>query len=124
MNREEFVAYISNEYGISEECPWAQYPSYSVFRHPSNRKWFAVVMDVPRNRLGLDGTDPLVIANLKADPLLLDALRKEPGFFPAYHMSKTHWISVALDASVENDKIKMLLALSYDITAPKRKAKK
>ena len=124
MNREEFVAYISNEYGISEECPWAQYPSYSVFRHPSNRKWFAVIMEVPREKIGLDGAELITIVNLKADPLLLDALRKEPGFFAAYHVSKTHWISVALDGSVENDKIKMLLALSYDMTAPKIKAKK
>ena len=75
-------------------------------------------------KIGLDGAELITIVNLKADPLLLDALRKEPGFFAAYHMSKTHWISVALDGSVENDKIKMLLALSYDMTAPKIKAKK
>lgn len=124
MNREEFVAYISNDYGISEEYPWTQYPSYSVFRHPSNRKWFAVIMEVPREKVGLDGGELITIVNLKADPLLLDALRREPGFFPAYHMSKTHWISVALDGTVEDDKVRMLLALSYDITAPKLKAKK
>ncbi len=40
----------------------------------------------------------------------------EAGVFPAYHMSKTHWISVLLDGSVDKDKIKWLLDLSFELT--------
>ena len=59
------------------------------------------------------------VVNLKCDPALIGLLRQERGFFPAYHMSKTSWITVAIDGSVADDKRKMLLDMSYEATAPK-----
>ena len=46
------------------------------------------------------------------------------GSIPAYHMRKDSWITVALDGSVADDKIKMLLDVSYQATAPKVRKKK
>jgi len=43
------------------------------------------------------------------------------GIFPAYHMSKRHWITAILDGRVEDDKLKWLLDVSYDLTGIKRK---
>ena len=37
---------------------------------------------------------------------------------------KDSWITVALDGSVSDDKIKMLLDMSYEATAPKTRKKK
>ena len=99
--------------------PWLKYPNYEVFRHCNNRKWFALIMDVPKNKLGLQGEEVLEVVNFKCDPILIGTLREEPGFFPAYHMSKDSWITVALDGSVSDDKIKMLLDTSYEATASK-----
>ncbi len=45
-------------------------------------------MDVPKNKLGLAGSDVIDVVNLKCDPILIGSLRKEPGIFPAYHMNK------------------------------------
>ena len=120
---EEAKLYISDEYGVDEEYLFAKHPLFCVFRHSNNRKWFAVVMDVPKNKLGLEGADALDVVNLKCDPILIGSLRKEPGVFPAYHMSKANWVSVALDGSVPDEKIKLLLDMSYDATAPKIKRK-
>ncbi len=39
-------------------------------------------------------------------------------------MSKDSWITVALDGSVSDDKIKMLLDTSYEATASKTHKKK
>ena len=36
-------------------------------------------------------------------------------------MNKTHWLSVALDGSADTEAVKLLLEMSYDLTAPKRK---
>ena len=80
-------------------------------------------MDVPRIKLGLEGSEPLDVVNLKCDPILIGSLRTESGIFSAYHMNKESWISVALDGSVPDDQIKMLLDMSYDETAPKTKRK-
>ena len=123
MNREQFIQYISDEYGIDGECLWVKYPLYRVFRHPGNRKWFAIVMDIPRNKLGLEGTETLNVVDLKCDPNLIGSLQGESGIFPAYHMRKTSWITVALDGSVPDKHIKMLLDMSYNATAPKMKKK-
>ena len=76
-------------------------------------------MDVPKNKLGLQGEEMLEVGDFKCDPILIGTLREEPGCFPAYHMSKDSWITVALDGSVSDDKIKMLLDTSYEATASK-----
>ena len=116
MSRQELQRYISEVYSAVPEFPWIRYPNYAVFRHQSNQKWFAAILEVPRVKLGLQGEGILEIVNLKCDPVLVGSLRSEPGFFPAYHMNKENWISVALDGSVPDRKIKMLLDLSYDAT--------
>ena len=43
-----------------------------MFRHPGNRKWFAIVMDVPDEKLGLEGDAIADIVNVKLDPGLVD----------------------------------------------------
>lgn len=121
MNRIQIINYISEVYGITAEYPFMQYPDTTVFRHTNNKKWFAVVMDVQKNKLGLSGDGKIDIINLKCDPILIGSLRNEKGFFPAYHMNKTNWISAALDGSADSEKIKWLLSLSFDLTAKKMK---
>ena len=83
MNREQFIQYISDEYGVDEEYLFAKHPLFCVFRHSSNRKWFAVVMDVPKNKLGLEGADALDVVNLKCGPhphrLAAERTRHLPG---------------------------------------------
>ena len=63
MNREELEAYILNHYSTEPDYPWADTPRAAVFRHAGNRKWFALVMEVPRDKLGLAGTEKLDIVN-------------------------------------------------------------
>lgn len=119
MNRDKLKRFIKENYNAESDHPWLTFPYYEVFRHSSNKKWFALVMDVPKSKLGLQGNEPLDVVNFKCNPILIGSLLDEPGFFPAYHMSKASWITVALDGSVADDKIKMLLDMSYDATAPK-----
>ncbi len=41
MDRTELEKYIRNNYGTEPDHPWIKYPNYGVFRHSSNKKWFA-----------------------------------------------------------------------------------
>ena len=123
MNRLELKKYIAETYGIEPYCPWIKNPNFEVFRHSSNKKWFALIMDIPRNRIGLRGTDTIDVVNLKCDPLLLGSVRAETGIFPAYHMNKENWVTAALDGSASDEIIKMLLDVSYELTAAKIKYK-
>lgn len=119
MNREELEACILNHYSTEPDYPWADTPRAAVFRHAGNRKWFALVMEVPRDKLGLAGTEQLDIVNFKCDPILISSLHGEPGIFPAYHMNKSSWITAALDGSVPAETIELLLDVSYELTKPK-----
>ena len=123
MNRAELTQYILEIYGTEPDHPWARYPNYEVFRHSGSRKWFALVMDIPRAKLGMPGEGAADIVNLKCDPRMTGSLRAEPGFFPAYHMNKESWITVSLDGAVLEEKLKALLELSYELTRPKPRKK-
>ena len=118
MNREELETYILAQYSTEPDYPWSDHPRFAVFRHVGNRKWFALVMEVPRDKLGLSGTAPLDVVNFKCDPIFIASLRGEAGIFPAYHMNKTSWITAALDGSVPRETLELLLDVSYELTKP------
>mgnify|MGYP002518615570 FL=1 len=123
MDRKELEQFIIDNYNCNTDYPWIKYPSFEVFRHTNNKKWFALIMDISKDKLGLESNEIISVVNFKCDPILIGSLLREKGFFPAYHMSKNSWITVALNNSVDNDKIKMLLDLSYQLTADKIKKK-
>lgn len=122
MTRAEIAAYIENRYGAQAEYPWTAYPNFMVFRRGDNRKWFAVVMDIPKRKLGMSSDEVIDVINIKCDPLLLGSLRASPGFYPAYHMNKAHWVTAALDGTIGQNEIKWLVDMSYDLAAPKQRA--
>lgn len=78
-------------------------------------------MEVGRDKLGLPDSEITDVINVKCDPFLIGSLRGQPGFHPAYHMNKEKWISIRLDGSVPDEKIKDLIDLSYQLTGPKKK---
>lgn len=122
MNRIEFEEFVASEYAVIGEYPWARYPAFEVFRHKENKKWFAVVMTIDKAKLGINEKGMIDVVNLKCDSFAISSLCEGKGIYPAYHMSKQHWISVLLDGSVDSDLIKMLLDVSYALTNHKRKS--
>ena len=86
-----------------------------------NNKWYGVILSVAGSKLGLEDDNIIDVINLKSDPMLIGSLRGQKGYFPAYHMNKEKWISVLLGDAGLDEPIKNLLALSYELTAPKKK---
>jgi len=121
MNRQELEKYILDTYDVSPEYPWIKYPFFSVFRHDSNKKWFAVIMTIDKSKLGIKEDGQIDVVNLKCDANIVPSMCEQDGIFPAYHMNKEHWITVALDGSASENNLKFLLALSYDLTDKKKK---
>ena len=116
MNADAFQSYIEETYNTAGEHLFAKYPGFVAFRHSGSRKWFAVVMEIPKEKLGLPGGGGISVVNLKCDQRMIGSFRSEPGIYPAYHMSKAHWLTVSLDGAVEDEKIKFLLDMSYHLT--------
>ena len=120
-NRLNLETYLSETYGAAGERPWDRYPNNQVFRHAGNKKWFALTMDIPKRNLGLPEDGDISVVNLKCDPRLIGSLRMEPGIYPGWHMNKSHWITVALDGTVEDEKLKFLVEMSYELTKKGKK---
>ncbi len=119
--RERIIQHILDRYAAEPEHLWARYPNYAVFRQSASRKWFAAVMDVAKKSIDLPGDGTADVMDLKCDPVLVGSLLAQDGFLPAYHMSKSSWISILLDETVPDEQIFPLIELSYDSVAPKRK---
>lgn len=116
MSRDDLIRYVQNRYGAEPEYLWEKFPNTFILRHANNRKWFAVVMDVDRSKLGLSGKGNVDVLDIKCGPLLSGSYLGKPGVIPAWHMSKTHWLGVLLDGSATDEIVKELLELSYDLT--------
>lgn len=95
----------------------------AVLRHGSDGKWFAIIMTVSRRKIGLDGTENIEVINLKDDPRTVDAHVTADGFHRAYHMNKTHWYTVRLDDTVDDETLFACIRRSYELTSPKGRRK-
>ena len=124
MNRTEFEALVTDQSEEVGERPFEKDQSIVVFRHSTNRKWFAVVMTIPKKRLGIAEEGSIDILNVKCAEEIIDSMWQEEGIWPAYHMNKRHWITVALDGRVPIETILWLLSISRDLTRSKIRAKK
>lgn len=123
--KDKVYKYIKKEYAVAPEYPWAPSFDHSVFRHADNRKWFAIIMNVSKDKLGLDGTDEVDVMNVKLDdPVFMDMLLHQKGYVSAYHMNKRNWISVLLDGSVPLSDIYSVIDFSFTATASKKKKEK
>ena len=124
MTRQELLNHIADTYGIAPDYPFEGDFTTAVCRHRDNRKWFAILMEIPRSRLGLSGEGTLNVVNLKISPEMLPSLLQARGVFPAYHMSKTHWVTVALDGAevrASDEMAEFLTEVSFTLTAKRTK---
>ena len=110
----EWIEYCLTYPDAYEDYPFDDEPgspeAWTVMRHRLNNKSFALLYD----REGL-------CLNLKCEPLRGDFLRGlYAGVTPAYHMNKTHWITVRPGEDVPDEVIRDLIDRSWRLAAPKR----
>ncbi len=123
--RENVLSLARDRYSTEPEYLFATNPGFAVLRHP-NKKWYGVIMDLSREKLGLPGAGIVDALNVKCDPVMSGSLRLQPGILPGYHMNKECWITILLDGTVDMEQVGILLDISYDMVGvrAKRKSKK
>ena len=55
--RERITQYIQDTYGTEAEYLWADSPGNAIFRHSASKKWYAAMMRVLPEKLGLTGEE-------------------------------------------------------------------
>lgn len=123
--RQQVFDYVKKTFKSEPEYLWKRFPDYAVFRHKDNRKWFGIVMDISRDKLGLDGSGLVDVLNVKIDdPVYHDALLQQEGILPGYHLNHGNWISILLDGTVGIEQVCDLIDAGYEATAPAKKKRK
>lgn len=119
MNRQQVLKYVREQYGTEPDFPFASSPDSAALRHAGSRRWYGLMMSVHRARLGLSGEGHVDVLNVKCEPALHYLYRQQPGILPAYHMNKEHWLSVLLDGSAPDARVRELIDLSFSLTQRK-----
>ena len=106
--------YIVNKYNTNPEFLWEKYPSYAIYR--KIKKWFALIGNVELNKVDnlSDDNKVVEIINLKINEEKLDDILKIKGCYKAYHMNKKKWITIILDDTLSDDKVKDMIDISFN----------
>ena len=120
MTRQSFLSYCLSAYGTVPDYPFDDWMEAAVLRHADSRKWYAIAMRVPRCKFGFDSNEAIDVVNLKFPTEMFGSFGAGEGVYPAYHMSKQHWISVLLP-DAPDDVVRFLTNVSYTATESRRK---
>ena len=122
MTKQQFLEHCLNTYSTSPDYPFDEDFETAVLRHSDNKKWYALVMRIPRSKLGLDSDEMVDVVNLKLPTEMFGSFGVEDGVYPAYHMNKLHWISVILQ-DAPDDVVKFLANVSFEATKTEKRMK-
>ncbi len=107
--------YILKKYGDTPQFLWDKYPDFAVFRCSKNQKWYAIMMSIPANKIGLNSNEKVQVLNVCAEPEKIPNLIDNKKIFPVYHMNKKYWITILFDTGITLREIYLLINNSYKI---------
>ena len=74
----DVISYIKNKYGDELEYLWDKFPSYAVVRNKHNKKWYALIAKIEKNKLIGDSKELIWILNLRCDSDIVDGINIFP----------------------------------------------
>lgn len=115
----ELIDYVREKYGDELEFLWKKFPDNAVWRRKDNEKWYAALLTVTKNKLGIQSNEVVEIIDLRLEPELLEHLLDNVKYFPGWHMNKKNWYTIILDGSVPTKEICQRLDDSYALALKK-----
>ena len=102
---DKIIRCVREKYRNEFEFLWNKFPNNAIVRRPDNKKWYAVLLTVSREKIGLSGRDEVEVIDLRMKPEDIVRLVDGRRYFVGYHMNKKHWITICLDGSVSFEEI-------------------
>lgn len=112
----QIIKYVEEKYNNKLEFLWIKFPKYAIFRHKENKKWYAILMSLEENKLGIESDKIIDIVVLKNNRDNIINLIDNEKYFAGYHMNKRNWFTIKLDDSVPIKEIYYFIDESYIIT--------
>ncbi len=113
------IKYVKEKYNDELEYLWEKFPNNAVFRNKDNKKWYAILLILPKRKLGIDEDGNVEIIDLRIKPSLIGDLIDNEKYFSGYHMNKKNWFTIKLDGSVSVKEICNWIDESYEIAKSK-----
>ncbi len=111
----QIINYIKEKYDNDPEFLWEKYEGTAVFRHKENGKWYGLLMNLSKSKLGIDSDEVVDIIDLKILPQDIENIVDNEKYFLGYHMNKKHWFTILLDNGVPIERIFEFIDKSYNI---------
>ncbi|TXJ20764.1 hypothetical protein EPJ79_06395 [Brachyspira aalborgi] len=112
----QIIKYVKEKYNDELEFLWIKFPKYAIFRHKENKKWYALLVALEENKLGIVGdkiVDIIVLKNKREN--IINLIDNEK-YFAGYHMNKRNWFTIKLDDSITIKEIYNFIDESYNIS--------
>ena len=107
---------IKEKYGDNPEFEWEKFPLYATFKNKYSNKWYGIIMNLDKSKLGEKSTGEVEIIDIKLEANEIRDLLTQDGFYPAYHMNKKNWITIILNNTISDENIMKLIDKSYSYT--------
>ena len=111
----EVIGYIRDRYHDELEFLWAKSPNNAVWRRKDTKKWYGVILTIPREKLGLQSNEIVEIIDLRLQPERIKTIVDHERYFPGWHMNKRSWYTIILDYSVDTEDICKKIDESYQL---------
>ena len=113
----KIIDYCVEKYSTNPEYLWEKFPNNAIFRRKDNKKWYAAILTVRKDKLGFIESDEIEVIDLRCNNIENTVDNKN--FFPGYHMNKKHWITIILDGTVTLDIIENMVDKSFELAQKK-----
>lgn len=111
----KIIEYINKKYSDKAEYLWEKFPNNAIFRKPESQKWYAAILTVKKNSIGLEEDGEIEVIDLKAEPERIKTIVDGTKYLPGFHMNKKHWFTIKLDKTVPISEICCLIDESREI---------
>lgn len=116
LSARNVIRYVKDKYNDELEYLWPKFPKNAVFRRKDNGKWYAAILTVTKDKLGLPSDEMVEIIDLRGKTSEIEQLVNSREYFPGWHMNKKHWFTICLDGSVSAEEICRRIDESYLLT--------
>lgn len=108
--------HFESAYGEKLEYLWDD-DENCILRRADNRKWYAVIMRVAFEKLGIQEEGMTSVIAFRGDPIEVDGKT----LFPGYHLNKKYWVTMVLDGRSPKEELLRRLEASRELALKKGK---
>lgn len=116
---QKIIQYVREKYQDELEFLWKSSPNNAIWRNKENQKWYAILLTISAQKLGIDSQEQMEIIDLRYPKEKISDIINNKEIYAGYHMNKKSWITIVLDGSVTTERIIELLDSSYLLSLSK-----